>query len=1037
MPVQQDPAGPTTAARPAAGPRPGASLTPGSNPGRNPAPGEGGLAASVWEMYAAAGGLAAVLYLVLPSWSGKGPAFSLIGLSSVLAIFAGVRLNRPSRRLPWYLFAGGMSTFVVGDFFYYSLPQLMHHAPPTFPSVGDFFYLLVYPLLVAGVALLIRERNPGRDAVGLIDALIVSAAVALVAWAFLIQPYARDPTLTLGRKAVSIAYPVMDVLLLGVAARLALDRGTRRPSFNLLILSMVCLLAADTTYGVIVLHGTYPTGNPLDVLWIAFYVAWGAAALHPSMKSLTEPVVKIESSLTGWRVVLLVAATLVAPTVQLASDALRYAPTVLMVGAVGIVLLVVLRTAGLIRRSEGSLIRERTLREAGVQLTAAASRVDILAAARSAVQAMVGRTDVVALFFVDSSGEIIPLSLVQTARHSVAPIFVTDLPPTMRDALELREWITGPVVHELGATLGGWGSGPSMSMYPFIVNDDLRALVLVNGERPLPSATATSVSVLVSQVVLALEREELAEEIHRQRSEARFRSLVQRASDVVTVVSVEGGILYLSPSVERVLGHHADELVGTSLFSLTHEDDLSAVQAMVRTTERDHVNGVLEWRVQHADGSWRHFETIATNLLGDPNVGGLVLNSRDVSERKRAEAEREQLQLRLHQSRRLEAIGQLAAGVAHDFNNLLAVILMYANFVTKRIEGRSGEPATEGDLEQVVADTEKIQTAAERAAALTRQLLIFGRRNEVEPKVLDLNDVVVDLQELLGRTIGEHIDLRINLTPDLSAVRIDPSAIYQVVMNLVVNARDAMAAGGTLSIETRNAELDHAMVWGSDLPVGLYVSLIVRDTGCGMEAGVASRAFDPFFTTKDTGEGSGLGLATVYGIVKQAAGDVRLYSEPDRGTVVTVYLPGVGEPVSAAVAQTSPLPREGGHTILVVEDEQAVREGISRLLTDHEYQVVSALDGAGALEIVDGFDGAIDLLLTDLVMPGMPGLELAETVSQRRPDIGILFMSGYPQSLSEDYSPTIGGVLSKPFTERGLLEAVSAALSWPETGEVP
>ncbi len=1016
-------------------PRPAAGLPP--PPGDHDGQFNRRKTAKTWKIYAAAGGLAATLYMAVPSWSGKGPTFTMIGLSSVLAILAGVRLNRPRQRLPWYLFAGGMATFAVGDAFYYTLPKLLHRSPPPFPSIGDFFYLLVYPLLIAGVLLLIRQRNPGRDAVGLIDALIVTTAVGLMAWVFLIVPYARDPTLTLGRKLVSIAYPLMDVLLLGVAAKLALDRGIRRPSFNLLILSMLCLLGADTAYGLIVLHGTYHTGSPLDILWIAFYVAWGAAALHPSMQTLSEPVANIDASLTGWRVVLLVAATLVAPAVQIADDALGYAPIVLVAGAVGIVFLVVLRTAGLILRYEGSLIRERALREAGVEMAAAGSRVEILAAARSAVQTLVGKGDVVHLFLVDASGEILPLSLLEAARGRASPVFVADLPPATRKTLGRREWSTGDAVKAVGTTLGAGSGGASMSMYPFIVTNDLRALVLVSGERALPGATATSVSVLVSQVVLALEREQLAEQIHRQRSEARFRSLVQMATDVVTVVAADGQVLYQSPSVQRVLGYPPEGLMGTSLQSLAHPDDLSTVLAMIAPTDWEGLSDAVEWRVHHADGTWRYFETIKTNLLGDPNVGGLVLNSRDISERKRAEAEREQLQGRLHQSRRLEAIGQLAAGVAHDFNNLLAVILMYADFVTKRVGVKPCAPPTDQDLAQVSADTEKIRMAAERAAGLTRQLLIFGRRDDVEPKVLDLNDVVVDLQELLGRTIGEHIQLQINLAPALSAVRIDPSAIYQVVMNLVINARDAMATGGTLRIETANVELDQPMVWGSDLSIGNYVSLSVTDTGCGMAPGVVSRAFDPFFTTKPPGEGSGLGLATVYGIVKQADGDVRLYSEPARGTVVTVYLPAAGEVVPAPVAEAAPFPQQGSHTILVVEDEHAVREGISRLLTDHAYRVMSARDGAGALEMVAEFDGEIDLLLTDLVMPGMSGRELAEILLHVRPDIGVLFMSGYPQGLSEEYAPTVGGVLSKPFTERGLLQAVSDAISWPEAGEGP
>jgi len=240
-----------------------------------------------------------------------------------------------------------------------------------------------------------------------------------------------------------------------------------------------------------------------------------------------------------------------------------------------------------------------------------------------------------------------------------------------------------------------------------------------------------------------------------------------------------------------------------------------------------------------------------------------------------------------------------------------------------------------------------------------------------------------------------------------------------------------------LTIETVNVECDRPMLWGSDLGVGNYVRLRVTDTGCGMPPAVATRAFDPFFTTKPTGEGSGLGLATVYGIVKQAEGDVRLYSEPDHGTVVTVYLPATADSISGPADEAPPAPAlPGVHTILVVEDEEGVREGIARLLADHAYNVVSAADGAEALRMVAGFDGEIHLLLTDLVMPGMSGGELAETLLEEWPGIGVLFMSGYPQGLSEEgFTPATEGVLAKPFTERGLLDAVRESIASPKAGE--
>src|SRR2546429_6286058 len=358
-----------------------------------------------WQLYLAAGGMAAVLYLIVPTLNEKGPFFNLIGISSVVAIVAGVRLHRPARPLPWYLLAGGMFVFLVGDVFSYTIPRFTHQPVP-FPSTGDVFYLSVYPLLIAGVALLIRYRNHAPDWGGLLDALIISTGVALVAWVFLILPYARDPTLTVVRKLVSMAYPVMDVLLLVVAARLALDNGLRRPAFHLLFLSMLCLLGADTAYGLIVLHGTYTTGSPLDAGWIAFYVLWGAAALHPSMRRLAMTATEQRTRLTAWRLGLLGAATLMAPAMQLFQGVVGYAPVVLIAGSVALFLLVVARMADVIHRSEGALHRERALREAGAALVAASGREDIFAAALEAVRALTGKGHSVGLCLVGDAGEV-------------------------------------------------------------------------------------------------------------------------------------------------------------------------------------------------------------------------------------------------------------------------------------------------------------------------------------------------------------------------------------------------------------------------------------------------------------------------------------------------------------------------------------------------------------------------------------------------------------------------------------------------------
>jgi signal transduction histidine kinase len=372
--------------------------------------------------------------------------------------------------------------------------------------------------------------------------------------------------------------------------------------------------------------------------------------------------------------------------------------------------------------------------------------------------------------------------------------------------------------------------------------------------------------------------------------------------------------------------------------------------------------------------------------------------------------ERERLRMQVQQSQRLESLGQLAGGVAHDFNNLLAVILGYAAF----IEQRGGDDAD---------DAAEIRKAGERAARLTRQLLAFARRETVRPQVLDLTGVVLEMEQLLRRTLGEHVVLETSLAPDLWPVMADHGQIEQVLINLAVNARDAMPDGGTLRLDTENVAVDEVYATARPgLSPGSYARLRVSDTGVGMTREVVERAFEPFFTTKPKGAGTGLGLATIHGIVTQAGGYVQIYSEPGLGTTFTVLLPATDAPVPAPVA--APGARYGGgETILVVEDEPAMLEVTRRILDSHGYTVLTAGDGPTALQIAEEHDGPIDVLLSDVVMPHMLGKEVAERISGLRPGIRVLFMSGYAQSVVPGHD-----VVDKPFTEAILLTRIRELL---------
>jgi CheY-like chemotaxis protein len=375
----------------------------------------------------------------------------------------------------------------------------------------------------------------------------------------------------------------------------------------------------------------------------------------------------------------------------------------------------------------------------------------------------------------------------------------------------------------------------------------------------------------------------------------------------------------------------------------------------------------------------------------------------------------------------MEAVGQLAGGVAHDFNNILTAIVGYADLLAAEFSDTNNSRHLE--------DLEEIRKAARRAAALTRQLLAFSRKQVLEPRIIDMNGVVMNLEKMLRSLISENIALRTHLATDLASARADPNQIEQVIMNLAINARDAMPEGGSLTIETSNARLDEAYARQhvSVVP-GEYVMLAVSDTGCGMDEHTKARIFEPFFTTKAPGRGTGLGLSTVYGIVKQSGGNIWLYSEPNNGTTFKIYLPAVqaapediGKP---AAAEPSP---KGGGTVLLVEDDEQLRRLTHRALAAQGYTVLEAERGSMAVDIARRHKGPIDLLLTDVVMPDMNGPKLAEMLRKTRPDLRVLFMSGYPDGAITSQGMLEHGVayLAKPFTTEAIARKVRDVLRAP------
>jgi two-component system, cell cycle sensor histidine kinase and response regulator CckA len=512
-----------------------------------------------------------------------------------------------------------------------------------------------------------------------------------------------------------------------------------------------------------------------------------------------------------------------------------------------------------------------------------------------------------------------------------------------------------------------------------------------------------------------------------ERRERRFRTLAERSTEVLTLLDRTGTVLYKSPSVEPILGFDPDELTGEHAFVRVHPDDQPAAERALNKLVQTGSPGVIEYRHRHADGSWCVMSATAENLLDDPDVGAIVVHSRDVTEAKELEAQ-------LRQSQKLEAVGQLAGGIAHDFNNVLTAIQGNAQMALM-----DADDGVKGDLEEIV-------NSSRRASDLTRQLLAFSRQQVLHPRVIDLRDVIGGMKGMLDRLIGEHIELTVSAPPQLGPVRADPSQVEQVVMNLAVNARDAMAGGGALRISLDEVELgeDAGANFPYEVRPGPYVRLSVRDEGEGMDGETLARLFEPFFTTKPPGKGTGLGLPTVYGIVKQSGGYIWVDSEVGKGTTVDVYLPRAGDdaPVEA-VDRTSVAELDGDlageETVLVCEDQEPVRKLAQRALERHGYRVLVTGSGQEALTIAEQHDGPIHLVLTDVIMPKMGGAELADRLRTLRPGTKVLFMSGYARReivqqggfTQSDGTDEFGGIaefIQKPFEPRALVARIRAAL---------
>jgi len=515
--------------------------------------------------------------------------------------------------------------------------------------------------------------------------------------------------------------------------------------------------------------------------------------------------------------------------------------------------------------------------------------------------------------------------------------------------------------------------------------------------------------------------------IHRIRrqltdQEKMFRLITENAEDLITVVDRHGKRHYDSPGYNK-LGYSSEELMAGPVPPQIHPDDREALIAARTETFKTGVGPRVEYRFRRKDGEWRVLESTRSpvkNHRGE--IEKVVIVSRDITDRKLAEELLRRRDEQLRQSQKMEAVGRLSGGIAHDFNNLLGVIIGYSESIEYRLT--PNDPLRKS--------AEEIRKAGERAASLTLQLLAFSRQQVLQPQILDLNALVTDMGEMLKRLIGMHIELTTNLATELGQVKAEQSQIEQVIVNLVVNARDAMPEGGKLLIETSNLDVNESLA--SSFPFlqpGPYVLITVKDTGIGMDADTRRHIFEPFFTTKGPGKGTGLGLATVYGVVKQSGGGVIVDSEPGKGSTFKIYLPQTQESALApAPDETATKGSMGTGTILLVEDEEALLSLTAERLTECGYTVLSARDGMHALEMAGSFNGPIHLLLTDVMMPRMGGLSLARSMSKLRPGIRVAFMTGHAEREASFREMLRSGAesIQKPFSHEQLIRLVQQTL---------
>ena len=918
----------------------------------------------------------------LGSFLANGLQIFACGLAAVMAFGASRRGHGLSRTF-WLIFGASIVMWGVANLGWMYYEVLLHSEPPTTSAVRFLFGL--ESVLIAITLFLDQDKDSPRiDPESALDFIQIGIVFFLIYLEFYYLPARRLDNYSAFLREMRVEN-VEDALLTVLAAFQALrarKQDTRKLYGGLalyLLFLTVCAALAQYLQSI----KPAPTGTLRDLLWtLPFLVgAMWAAQWQPS--PVAETGSRLRRKTFG--------------ELMLTNTTFALAP-----------LIILWQVSQL--EAEWRLLRFSLL---GVSIVCYAVRLAISqfheAKSANAVQTHTLAMDsaINGLAILDAGGKYI----------YVNPAYARMIGNTNREAMAGKSWReisasgdVAPVASEIREALKQHGKwfGPLT-----VPHSDGTAVAMEMAITTLPDGGTICVSGDITERVSAQRA--------RAETEIKYRKLIEQVAAIsyIAEIGVNGQWYYVSPQIETMFGYSAEEWLSNSKDWIRYIpiDDHPIVHAAEENSARGEPFQA-EYRITRKDGNVIWVSDTAVVVRGSdshPVMEGLIV---DITDRK-------MLENQLLQARKMEAVGRLAGGVAHDFNNLLTIIKGYVEMAMQRCLDRP----------ELHSDIRRIEDAADRAVTLVRQLLAFSRKQVLRPKILDLNAIVMNLDQLLRRLMGENIAMKTFVSKDVGAIKADPGQIEQVIMNLVVNARDALPDGGRILIETSNVELDSA--YTRDHTVvrpGPYVLLAVTDTGIGMTADTAAHIFEPFYTTKESGRGTGLGLSTVYGIVKQSGGYIWVYSELGKGTTFKVYLPRVKDAVQAPAAEMpASTARKGHETILLVEDEPDVRELTQMVLTERGYRVIEALTPEDAERLAGNNGAEIHLLLTDVVMPGMSGRELAKRLTGRYPNLRVLYMSGYTYNVIAQDGTLEEGIsfLQKPFTPQVLTQKVRESLDRP------